>query len=739
MLRIQTTTSFAVKQDQDIRTTILEGVYSSGSKDIMFKHRSRYLKVFIFLATFFAVSFISNPAQAEIDLPQDASWGVSDFSYSNSVARFSALAWDVEETNNKMFVGGQFINVTNGNQTISQPNFARFNLDGTWDSSFTPTVARPVLSMQKTPDGGLMLGGEIRQYNGRNVGSLVKIDPTTGNIWPGWNTRFSGGTNVVREVTLEEDGWLYAVGTFTNVQKNGVNTPVTNVVRMNPNTGAIDTSWTPFFDGGSVWDVSVSKTNNTVYFAGWFDNAAGSLVSAVGIDTNNDSLVTWNGYISNQGRRTDAMYAIEATEFGTVWVGGTQHGLYIYDENQNMDLVVNHITSYDSRYQPPTPSRRGGEFQEIVRIGDRIYATCHCWGSQSTGFGTSPIPYRSDLATTSGTHSGRVSTIIAYDPETGLRIQSFNVQMSGDIGGFGATQASDGCLWVAGGIDSVGDPGNRKAGRDLVRLCDGPAPIPVITPPASCVAIDNGNTIEVSWPEVANMDSYVIRRSVNGSTEYWRGVTTETTFTDSTNNGNLVYYVTSKLGNQLSSRTQCTLEIDLPLSPDPVASCIATADGANVTVDWPEANGAEQYILYRTVNENGPYWRGRVDAPVNSFDDTLRDGNILYYVASRSGTQLSTQTQCAFNQLIDPSPIAACTANRGVGDQVTISWTNAPGADSHVIYRSVGGNGPYWRATVDAPTNTFDDILRSGVIEYSVSSKYGNSKQVQVPCTPIIQ
>ncbi|MEM7295369.1 MAG: hypothetical protein AAF330_01890, partial [Pseudomonadota bacterium] len=42
-----------------------------------------------------------------------------------------------------------------------------------------------------------------------------------------------------------------------------------------------------------------------------------------------------------------------------------------------------------------------------------------------------------DLARVAGTHTGSVSSTIAYDARTGVRDQSFNPYMAGDIGGWG--------------------------------------------------------------------------------------------------------------------------------------------------------------------------------------------------------------------------------------------------------------------------------------------------------------
>ncbi len=613
-------------------------------------------KVTIFLtaiATVVASTFFASPASAEFEPPQRSAWGLAGpESTSNSVATFSALGFSVEESNGFMFVGGKFQNVTNGAQSVNQPNFARFDLNGVWDSGFTPAVSRPVLSIADSPDGGLFLGGEVRTYNGANVGSLTKINPQTGNIWPGWNLKVTGGTNVVREVTIEEDGWAYAVGTFKDVRYNGVVTPVTNIFRFNPATGEPDTTWLPVVTGGSIWDVSVSKTNNSVYVAGWYDSVAGSTRAAVGIDANDATVLTWDSFENNQSARVQ--YGVEATEFGHVWVVGEQHGVWVHDENANYEVIKDHVTNCHSAIQGGC-NRRGGAYQEIERVGNRIYATCHCWGYHATGSGPNPQPYPGNLVNTDNNPNweltGSVSGIVAYDVATGERDQSFNPYMAGDIGGFGIAQASDGCLWTTGGYNAVGNPadGPQTPGRDLVRLCD-EGDVEPLEAPATCAAVENGANIDVSWPAANGAAEYIIRRSVNGGTQHWQGRVSGTTFTNNNRAGTLQYYVESKsAAGELSSRTACSFEEDNNnQDPTPVASCSATANaaGTQATVTWPAVDGATKYVVYRTVNNSPQYWQGAVDAPAVSFSNGLRAGEIEYFVSAKFGNEFTTAVAC---------------------------------------------------------------------------------------------
>jgi hypothetical protein len=153
--------------------------------------------------------------------------------------------------------------------------------------------------------------------------------------------------------------------------------------------------------------------------------------------------------------------------------------------------------------------------------------------------------------------------------------------------------------------------------------------------------------VDVVWPAANGADEYVIYRTVDGGPEYWRGRTATTSFTDSSRSGTLVYLVASRTNaGQLSARTPCTT-VDNNGPIEPVASCAVTAVGDAATIDWPaapDADAATEYVIYRSVDGGNQFWRGRTSAL--SFDDTLRPGDITYYVAVKQGGDLSVVTTC---------------------------------------------------------------------------------------------
>ncbi len=712
------------------------GQHGSRFRTVPFRRR---LVVFLSAITLGVLG--ATAAGAAIESVQQSSWGLANEGPSRVVDRFDSLGWAVEEAGGFVYAGGKFLEVTNGQQTESQAFLAAFGRDsGTWVSSIRPDVGGPVLALEPGPDGSLFVGGEMDEWDGETIGALAKIDPATGDLWPGFSTRVFGGTSVIRDLSLGPDGWMYAAGTFTTASFNGNPGAVSNVIRFNPTTGAIDWTWVPQTNGGALWGVSRSYTLDVVYISGWDNVKNGEQV--VGLSSTNANQVVWDDFVLNFGC-CDHMYDIQATPFGTVLAVGEQHGAYLYDESNNWNQIRGHVTSYDSRFQD-SDVRRGGDYQDIEmsRDGRTLYASCHCWGSHSTGDGFTP-QYAFDIAGSGGTPTGQVSATIAYDSITGFRDMSFDPYMAGDSGGWGVLEASDGCIWIAGGINAVGQPGSQTPGRDLARLCDENFNPPnELLPPASCVAQFNGNQISVSWPSADGAADYVISRSVNGGNPSWRGVDAASPFPDSNRNADLTYFVQSRAANRTKSDfRECTNEDGNPPPDDVTApvNCTATINGGSIEVTWPSANGAAEYVIYRSVDGGNQFWRGRTSA--TSFTDSSRSGTLLYFVASKSASgDFSERTQCTTDGGGDGGvqPVASCNVDV-VGNAATVSWNAAPGANAsteYVVFRSVDGGNQFWRGKVSGLS--FDDTLRNGDITYYVEVREGNVRSDRRTCQPVV-
>ncbi len=682
---------------------------------------------------------LPSSASAEIVADQRASWGLKTKGASNTIGNWDALGWAVEQVGNTMFVGGNYLEVTNGGRTESQPYLAAFSADqGTFLPWWRPDVGGAVFAIEAADDGAIFVGGEMGTWNGTTYGGLMKIDPATGEIWPGWQTRVFGGASVVRDLKLEHDGWLYVGGGFTTASYQGTQMATDGLIRIDPDTGAIDTTWNPSIDGGAVWGISRSHIANEVHVAGFFTTVEGQTgISIGGFATFDDagnavgdrSIVPHNRPCNVAGYCTQ-LYDVEATPGGNLFVAGVEHALSVLDEATG-DLIIHHYTGCN-RNVTEDCTRRGGEFQEIEAVGNRIYATCHCWGDHVSNT-VEPVMHGSYPA---GDPTGRVSAVIAYDPVTGVRDQSFNPFMSGLSGGFAVHgNPSDGCLWVAGSINTVGDPAvtNPELGRDLVRLCDANGPGPAATPdlptptPAACTLTTDPNdpdavTVTFDPSGVDGVLSTIVERRVDGANWAWRGRVDlpGTTFTDTTPaDATTDYRVKLRfLTADFSDTTDCGTVDRAPADVLPVATCDATALGVDATVTWDAVDGAGDYRVFRSVNGSAFYWRGASGGDT-TFTDILRAENgttHTYAVAAvRADGSATEQTVCTPDLVTDvavagTTPPTTCDVTV-LGGVATVTWAGAENATEYRIYRSVDGNGPFWRGKVT--DTTFDDTMRT--------------------------
>lgn len=556
-----------------------------------------------------------------------------------------------------MFVGGNFLTVHNGSRGGTQNYLASFDADtGVWQSWFRPEVNGAVYSLQASPDGGLFVGGEFSRWNGQSTGGLVKIDPTTGELWPGWVPTVTGGRALVFDMKIEADGQLYVVGEFTAVSSAAGAVAAGGAIRMNPASGAVDGSWTPRLAGGAAWGISRSRTLGVTYLVGQFRSVNGDTsaegfvgVSDTGAVTVSASIIEENNCAAGNLATCHWMYDVEATEFGNVWVAGIEHSLRVFDEADGYSLIRHHYTACNPELNAICSPGAwfGGDYQEIERVGDRIYASCHCWNDHysddKTIIHTEPT----------GTHS-TVDSLAAYDPSSTDRVASFRPYLSGRAGAWAIHgNTSDGCLWATGGFTSSGQPQATSAARDLIRLCDEGGAGPVAQPdpgppgPASCTATLSGSTMSLEWPKGNGVTKTIIERQVtSGGSFFWRAAPSgdTTTFSEAVPNSTTLYRISfTYYAGQQSAPVIC----GSGGPPQPATSCVAVATSTDrIEVSWTAGANAANYRVYRSENRGATTEHGSVAS--TSFVGAATAGRHYTYAVAAVGVngEASAATPC---------------------------------------------------------------------------------------------
>jgi uncharacterized delta-60 repeat protein len=118
----------------------------------------------------------------------------------------------------KILIAGTFDQI-DGQATYG---IARLNTDGSLDPTFntgTGPDARPEgLALQ--PDGKVLIGGNIRSFNGTTVSKLVRLN-SNGSLDPTFSTNFSGGLgDAPYFILLQPDGKVFVRGFITVIGQN---------------------------------------------------------------------------------------------------------------------------------------------------------------------------------------------------------------------------------------------------------------------------------------------------------------------------------------------------------------------------------------------------------------------------------------------------------------------------------------------------------------------------------------
>ncbi|MEM8922521.1 MAG: hypothetical protein AAGD35_03395 [Actinomycetota bacterium] len=674
------------------------------------------------------------------------------------------LGLAIEEAGGSIIVGGAFDRLTDGRRSHHQPYLAALALDGaTRRAEFRPAVDGPVHALEAADDGGLFVGGAFANLAGRTIGPLVKLDPVTGEPWPEWATTLAGGEAVVHDLVVGPDGWLYVAGAFAAVADDDGKHPADGVIRLDPATGVVDLSWRPNTDGRGAWAISPSHVDPVVYVAG---GGAGQGRSLLGRSAVHPGVVLWEGPAIDERlaccrRQLDVL----ATPFGTVFVADDGETVQVYDEHDERSLAAEHRL-VDRSDVDAGRLRRGGDVWNLELVGDRVVASCACWGVNATVFdptGAGRDPSGGHRAT------GPSHGVIAYDAATGTLDPALQPHLTGGAGGRAALAASDGCLWLTGDFDAIGRGLDVvTAVRHLVRLCPGEGAIdaaPHVAPIETCSASRRGGSIVVTWSGAEEAPRRSIERRLGAGAWTWRAVATGSMVADTAPppGGEAVAYRVTALDDAGRGGRPATCAPTPPSGelatlagpsggsdvPRPPTSCrVEVVDGV-ATLTWTPVAGAEDYVVRRAVGDGRWYRLGRVDHAPDaspSFTATMAPDE-RHAVAARTADRIeSDPTVCTASggRSSPPAltvPVRACHVTATDDGRLLVWWASsavaadASGSMTHLIHRRVGDGPRLWRAEVALDTTAvFDDRPATDNVTYTVVRRLGAATSAPTTC-----
>lgn len=180
------------------------------------------------------------------------------------------------DSNGKIVVLGNFNLAGSSAQTYG--NLARFNQDGTLDTTFqNPNINAGITAgtVLVLPSGKILAGGNFQTVGSGNLSySQMARFNSDGTV----DTSFSNPqiSTLVRAIAVDSNQKIYAAGTFLNV---GGNTTYARLARFNSD-GTLDTSFTPPAFSSTLFNVAPDSSGK-VYVGGTFstvtDGVSGTL------------------------------------------------------------------------------------------------------------------------------------------------------------------------------------------------------------------------------------------------------------------------------------------------------------------------------------------------------------------------------------------------------------------------------------------------------------------------------
>ncbi|KFF02082.1 T9SS sorting signal type C domain-containing protein [Flavobacterium reichenbachii] len=174
------------------------------------------------------------------------------------------------QSDDNLIVGGDYLSL-NG---IACPYFARLKPDGSLDENFRKGIGfnNKVYASAVQPDGKIIAAGSFTSYNNINAGRLIRLN-NDGSYDDSFNTSIGAATGIIYDISLQPDGKMIIVGSFTKFNNSTVN----RIARIFPD-GSLDTSFASQTGIGSSLNITNAKvlSDGKILIAGNFTTFNGT-------------------------------------------------------------------------------------------------------------------------------------------------------------------------------------------------------------------------------------------------------------------------------------------------------------------------------------------------------------------------------------------------------------------------------------------------------------------------------
>ena len=329
----------------------------------------------------------------------------------------------------KVLIGGGFTGV-NG---TARNRIARLNSDGSLDPSFNPGSGanNSVHSVAIQQDGKVLIGGDFLLMRGtvRSRIARLKADGSLDATFdPG-----TGADKLVIALTVQGDGKVIVVGSFTRVNGTGRN----RVARLNAN-GSLDTDFNPGSGADATVISAAIQGDGRVLIGGAFSNVNGTGRNGVARLNADGSL---DAVFNPRPAASSVINAVAAQQDGKVLLGGS---FYVVSGTRRFGIArLNSDGSLDVGFDPGM-----GVSNEVESVAVQGDGKVLIGGRFST------------FDTVGGSSFARLNA------DGSLDITFFNLATGANYGVGTVAVQEDGKVVIAGGFNSV----NATRRRGIARL-----------------------------------------------------------------------------------------------------------------------------------------------------------------------------------------------------------------------------------------------------------------------------
>jgi fibronectin type 3 domain-containing protein len=395
-----------------------------------------------------------------------------------------------------------------------------------------------------------------------------------------------------------------------------------------------------------------------------------------------------------------------------------------------------------------------------------------CWSADSAVASATPVCTPPSIPGTITATAGDANVTLSWVASTPAPA-SYTLQRKTGAGGTYATIASptvasytdatppltNGTTYyykVSANNSSCSSTYNTEVSATPVAACSQGAPGGV------AAAVTPGTQVKVTWTasNPVPIGGYDIGRSTtsaSGYTSVGHVGNAILTFTDSDISlavGTTYYYEVTAIGTCTAASTPASIALACQTPAAPNAGLTASNSAGSITISWTAVTGATAYTVYRSDTSGGTYTTISSNQTAATYTDPasgLTNGTTYYYKVSASNANhqcMSAQSSAtSVRSCTIPTVPAGLSAMRSGNKQVTLVWTNSPGATSYNILRSNTSGSGYASVATDTGSPYQDNNAANGTVySYVVtaSSDAGgncssaNSAQVSIPSCNVI-